>query len=79
VGLAAEGSGNSLPRVQLKANASPLAHFPYILTDSLLSSGTILGLSNVSKSAKYTNAEEKATANYKKVIKRDSHDDDNCN
>ena len=37
-----------------------------------------LGLSNVSKSAKYTNAEEKAKANYKKVIKRDSHDD-NCN
>lgn len=41
MGLAAEGSGNSLPRVQLKANASPLAHFPYILTDSLLSSGTV--------------------------------------
>lgn len=38
-----------------------------------------LRLSNVSKSAKYTNAEEKATANYKKVIKKDIHDNDNCN
>ena len=41
VGLAAECAGTSLPRVQLKADASPLAHFPYVLTDSPLSSGTL--------------------------------------
>lgn len=41
LGLAAGCAGTSLPRVQLKANASPLAHFPYVLTDSRLSSGTV--------------------------------------